>query len=794
MFIPLRFFKRYLEVDDVNLIVDSLFKIGIQVENVYKVGNILDNIRIGKILQKSKHPNADKLWVCQVDFRSEVLQILTADDSVEVDDVVLVAQVGCTLPNGLHIEKRNIRGLESFGMMLSVSELGWQSLKAYGQGVSKFNFDKKISENIGKKINEIINPIDHVIEIQSLPNKVESLSVYYLSKEIAFILNEKIKNILNLNNDIPLKLDYLGIDLLSENCRYYKAIFLDNLRIDYSPIDFQLMLSWMDTKSVNNIVDLTNFLMYELSQPLHAFNRESIKGKIIIRQGKEGEILSALDGKDYLIDQNDLVISDDENKILALAGIIGSRLYSIDQNTKNVVIEIANFLPNTIRKTSKKLNLYTNSSKRFEKNIPSIYVDYAFNRFFDLLKEFNIDCKVSGFSQNGKLLSSKKIEFNREKIKKFIGIDFELRELEKILNIFCESYEICDQSIKVETYRSDINYWWDIAEELCRFKGYNYIVNYSLAKDNPEKIYSSFSNTLLFKEKIIDYINEIKKYFVNNGYFEVIGYNLFNPKYLEHFGKDFIVLQNYMSADHSAYRNSVLASVLKIASDNYKAGYKELKIFEVGKVFDKKEYYQLGFVVYNENKNFIYDIKKYILNEAEKVKSIIKYLYKDVKFESSNKYDFFVKGYDIYANNLKMGTIGILSDYFLDYLAYPPYSFAGFINLENLELSYLKNFGREKINFSLFPPIYKDISFYVKHDFVYEKFYRSVQDNLEKYFRGKVVLNNCYLIDIYDFEGYRSYAFRLEFKPFIEITNEEINEFLSILFDDLRKEGIERRG
>ncbi|MFN3995422.1 MAG: phenylalanine--tRNA ligase beta subunit-related protein, partial [bacterium] len=435
MLIPLCFFNRYVNVDDKDLIVNSLVNLGIEVENVYKVGYETDNVKIGKIVEKVKHPNADKIWVCKVDLENELLQILTADESVEVDDIVLVALPGCSLPTGLKIDKRNIRGIDSFGMMLSCKELGWDNVKSYGLGVNKFNFDEKISKSIGKYLKDVIKMSDYVIEIKPLANKVETLSVYYLCKEISFVLNTSFNDILKSSEMFDSRVEKMGINLESSDCRYYKAIFLEDVKIDYSPIEMQLILSWMGTKPVNNIVDITNFLMYELAQPLHAFDEDSIYKKIVVRKAKNGEVLHALDGKDYELINDDLVISDEENKVLALAGIIGSRNYSVKENTKKIVIEIAKFLPSTIRRTSKRLGLYTNSSKRFDKNIPDIYVDYAHNRLISLLNEFKVKYRYVGFNYSGFKEDAKILSFSKQKINEYIGIKFQEDDIKNFLNV-----------------------------------------------------------------------------------------------------------------------------------------------------------------------------------------------------------------------------------------------------------------------------------------------------------------------------------------------------------------------
>ncbi len=790
MFIPLSFIRRYLDINDKDLIVDGFQRLGIEVENVYKVGFDFNNVKIGKIVEKVDHPNADRVVICKVDFGGDILQILTADKTVEVGDIVLVALSGSTLPNGLKIEKRNIRGIESFGMMLSLSELGWEGIKAYGEGVSKFNFDNFICSNLGKELGEVITTSDWVIEIKPLANKVETLGVFHLAKELSFLLKLPIKENIFANfenfgiygDDSEKKLDVV---LLTNGCKYYKALFLDDVKINYSPVQFQLMLNWMGSKPINNVVDLTNFLMYEFSNPLHAFDGDDVKEALIVRQGKKGEIIQALDGKDYEIDENDIVISDKEDKVLALGGVIGSRLFSIKESTRNVIFEIANFVPSFIRRTSKRLALYTNSSKRFDKGIPSIYVDYAHIRLLNLLKDFGIYKGISGFSVAGKVESHKTVKVDIKKLESFIGIDFGKDEIENIVKVF--SFDLVwknENEFELKTYRNDINEWWDVAEELCRFIGFNSIVEQALNNQNHEKIYS-FQNTFFFKDSSIHKISKIRESFVDNGYYEVIGYNLLNPNYLKLFGNDFLTIVNYMSFEHSAYRNSVLPSVLLIASNNYKAGYKHFKIFEIGRVFRKnKEFYELGFVVLNESKSYIFDNEKYILNEIQKLKSI----FGDIDLEVTDMYDFLSPGYKVLVKGNDVGFVGILNHKLLDHLYYPPLTLIGQVGIDEVEFGYKtdKSFS----DFSEFPLLYKDISFFVDGKLDFSKLKRIFNNSFENI----LILKDFYLIDIYEIEQRKSYTFRLELKPLKEVTNEEINGIIEKVFEELKEMGIKRRG
>ncbi|MEN3015261.1 MAG: phenylalanine--tRNA ligase subunit beta [bacterium] len=783
MNIPLSFIKRYIPVDDKDLICEGLVKLGIQVESVLKQGYDLRNVKIGRIVEKASHPKADKISVCKVDIKDDILQILTADPNVQVGDVVLVALKDCILPSGTKIDVRNIRGIDSYGMMLSTQELGWQNIKAHGTGVNKFNFDKKIASNIGKEINQVIQLSDWIIQIQPLANKVESWGIYHICKELSFVLNVEFQDFVYIQENIRLSENtehFVQID--TPNCKYYKAILLKEIGIDYSPLEYQLLLNWMGTKPVNNVVDLTNFVMYDTSQPTHAFDKSKINGKIIVRQARSGEIIKALDGKDYELSQSDIVISDLSQNTLALAGIIGSREFSVSDQTNSIILEIANFSASNVRKTSKRLNLYTNSSRRFDKNIPTIYVNMASDRFISLLQEFKINCTIQSISTAGKIDLPKNISIDRKRISKFIGIDISKDELEKFAKmVSVESRWNNDEILGIQTYRSDINYWWDFAEEVCRFKGFNNIVKQALNSTDSATI--SYNST---KQKILKKIDLVKTKFVSNGYIEIIGYNLLNPKILSIFDQNYIQINNYMSIENSAYRSSIIPSIMNVVSRNYSAGYKDLKVFEIGKVYnsaENKEFYQLGFAVYSDTKSYNNQPHFFILQEIQRIKSIFN---NDIYLRKIENIQYMDPAYEVIHSNKSIGLIGVLNYYLLEYFDYPPYTMVGKINIEEIEEN-----ETTFSELSYFSPIYKDISFYTDREIEYSYLIELLKNTLGE----DLTLKKIYLIDLYQLDENKiSYTFRLELKPKKEVTNQQLNSLFDSVFDELKNRGIYRRG
>lgn len=831
MFLSLNLINKYFNdkflIDDV---VNLLVNIGIEVDSYYRIYRDYSKIRIGRIVFKEKHPNADRLYVCKVDFNDEVLQILTADETLKVNDIVLVALKGAILEfdnNKVVIDIRKMKGLESYGMMLSTKELNWDNIKAIGDKVAKFNFDKNFTNNVGKYLNDVIPNQDYIIEIQTFANRPDYLGFYHILKELSIKLNKNLNKIsvledkeINFNNEYRF-----DIEILTDRCRAYTGVIVDNIKILPSPIEFQLLLNSVNIKPINNVVDITNFVMYELANPLHAFDFNFVKQKIIVRDAYDNEILNALDDKDYVLSKEDIIISDDDNKVLALGGIIGSRKYSIFNNTNIILLESANFDPISIRRTSKRLGIFTNSSKRFEKDLPIYYSILAYKRALFFIKEFipesNIKFVLSKVHKDlgdlNKTLNLKSIKVNLSKIRKYLGVkELKLDKIKEIFNKLEFELDILDNdNIIVRTYRKDINYWWDLTEEIARFEGYDLFKDKALNKETNINYFKPFIEFSLKLEQ------DFKNSFINNNFTYVIGYNLLNSEYLKLFDNKYLSLLNPMSNEYNAYRNYVLASTLLISDYNYKQGYKNLKIFEIGHSYLDCEKKELAAVIINNNINFLFkDLKNYLIFNFQILKNIVysvlnSYsIYKDfIKFKKSS-YNFLEKSFDIYVFNSKIGFIGVINYLVNEYIKdgeLPPFTIAFNINLSELEkiLQNYFNFNLEENilmniqNYQLIelPLIYRDFSVIIKDEFFLDNILFNLKEELlalESKFNLQFGSNNLkfkiidfYLLDIY--KELSSYTFRVVIKPFENISSNYLNEFFENYLNNLDKNYLIKR-
>ena len=379
---------------------DILTMTGSKVETINETGENIKNVVVGKICFIEKHPDADKLVITQVDVGNEKIQIVTGARNINVGDVVPVAKEGAILPDGKIIKKGKLRGVDSCGMMCSIGELG----------LTKADFPEQIEDGImilgekyekdlGKNIVDVLDIRESIIDFEITPNRQDCFSIEGIGREVAVSLNKEFKNPRkNLNNINIKKVEQIeGLSAKIKDpdlCYRYIARVVKNVKIGESPDWMKKRLKACGIRSINNIVDITNYVMLELGQPMHAFDINSIKSKeIIVRRAKLGEEITTLDGIKRKLDEDMLVIADSQ-KPIAIAGVMGGENSEIEDNTKTVVFESAVFYGGSIRKTSRKLALRTEASTRYEKGLSQENALRAVNRAVELVKLLQIGEEV----------------------------------------------------------------------------------------------------------------------------------------------------------------------------------------------------------------------------------------------------------------------------------------------------------------------------------------------------------------------------------------------------------------
>ena len=592
MKVGVEWLKDYADIDvDVKELSEILTMTGSKVEEYESKGNDIKNVVVGKILEIEKHPDADKLVVTKVDVKNEILQIVTGAKNINVGDIIPIAKIGSELPGDVKIKKGSLRGVESCGMMCSIGELGLTLDDMPNQiedGI--MILPKEYESKLGEDIVDVLNLRDDIIEFEITPNRPDCLSVEGLGRETAVSLNKEYKNpnekIDNLNITKKDSIEGLKVTIDAPDlCYRYVARVVKNIVIKESPDWMRKRLKACGIRPINNIVDITNYVMLEMGQPMHAFDINSIENKhIIVRRAKDGEILKTLDGIDRKLDNSMLVISD-EKKIDAIAGVMGGENSEIENTTNMVVFESAVFNGGSVRLTAKKLGLRTEASSRFEKGLPQENALRAVNRAVELVKLLGageiIDGVIDEYPEKQKEI---KIDFSPNRINNLLGINISENEMVKILNKL--DIKVTDGYCIPPYYRQDLEQEADIAEEILRIYGY----------DKLESNLDNSGNTVGGKSIYQKMEDNIKNMLVNKGFSEIYTYGFINPEELTKSNiledsdlyKEIIKIRNPISEDYSIMKTSVIPTMMKTISSNYAKKNNNLKLFEYAKVYRNK--------------------------------------------------------------------------------------------------------------------------------------------------------------------------------------------------------------
>lgn len=622
--------KEYADIDiGTKELGDILTMTGSKVEAIEQKGNDIKNVVVGKILEIKKHPDADKLVVTKVNVGDEVVQIVTGADNIKENDIVPIAKDGSELPGGVKIKKGQLRGVDSCGMMCSVGELGLKVEDYPGQiehGI--MILPKEYKEYLGKDIVDVLNLREDIIEFEITSNRPDCFSIEGLGRETAVSLGEPFKNPRgNLDNVKIEKVDEINglkVDIVSPDlCYRYIGRVVENVKIGPSPEWMQRRLRACGIRAINNIVDITNYVMLELGQPMHAFDINSIDGKhIIVRRAKENEEIVTLDGEKRVLNTENLVIAD-EKKPVAIAGVMGGENSEIEDTTKTVVFESAVFNGASVRLTAKSVGLRTEASSRYEKGLSSENALRAINRAVELAELIGagkaIEKCIDVYPTKQKV---NEIKFEPDRINALLGTNVSKEEMIKIF----ESLEIKVDGDKVIApyFRPDLEQLADIAEEVLRIYGY----------DKLGTTYVNAETTLGIKNKKQRLEDNLRKALVARGYSEVCTYAFINQKDLEKCNikeenelNNTIKIKNKLSEDYTMMRTTTLPSMMQTVATNYTKKNKEVNLFEIARIYEDKENNiekgeipeeptVLSLAVYGEDEDF-YTVKGIIENILE---------------------------------------------------------------------------------------------------------------------------------------------------------------------------------
>lgn len=562
---------------------DRMTDTGSKVEGFETLGEEIKNVVVGKILSIEKHPDSDHLQICQIDEGDgEPVQIITGAQNIAVGDLVPVAKHDSYLPGGVHIKAGKLRGLPSNGMLCSLGELGLTQHDfpyADENGIFILQEDCKV----GQDIREVLELTDIVVEFEITPNRPDCLSMIGLAREAAasyhkpFLLKTPVVKGVHDGDSIEkhLTVEVKDTDL----CPRYTARMVKNIKIEPSPKWLRTRLRNCGIRPINNIVDITNYVCLEYGQPMHAFDYDYLKGgKIVVRRAEANEKITTLDDVERTLGDKMLVIADGERAV-AVAGVMGGQNSEINDNTKTIVFESANFYGPSVRTTSRGLGLRTEASGRYEKGLDPENTYAAVQRACELIEELGAGEVVDGIIDiYGKKPKCAVIDFDADVINRFLGTDISkdfMLDTFKLLEI-----EYKDGKLYPPSFRADLLCMQDIAEEVVRIYGYNAIQS---TKFVAESLVGKRNDTQ-------KYYDAVKNLLVGQGLFEVQTYSFISPKYYEKIllpeeKRQSIVISNPLGEDTSIMRTTALPGVLEALSTNRRKRNEICGLFEMAKVY-----------------------------------------------------------------------------------------------------------------------------------------------------------------------------------------------------------------
>jgi len=589
--VSLEHLKSYVEINvSAEELCDRMVMAGFEVEEAINTAETMKNVVVGKILKITPHENSDHLLICQIDVGAdEPVQIVTGADNVFEGAYVPAALNNSLLPNGMNIKSGKLRGVASNGMLCSGGELCITEEDYKGAGVNGILI---LNEEYapGTDMREVLGLNDWIIDFKITANRPDCQSFLGIAREIGVVLGTEFKlpvpTFETVGDDIN---NYMQVEVKNfDICPRYIGRFVKNLKIGPSPEWMKRALKASGMRSINNIVDITNFVMLETGQPLHAFDYSDIKGsKIIVRNATEGEKITTLDDKEHTLTSEMLVIADAESPS-CLAGIMGGLNSEIKDTTKNLFLESAKFRRDSVRRTSRAVGVRTESSARFERGTDIMNTEYASNRALQLIYELDAGEIVDGvLDVNNGLPAERELSVSVEKINALLGLAIPAEKMVSILNSLHipTTLEGDTLNCKIPSFRDDIEYMADIAEEVMRIYGYDHIVG--------TPINAAVLRGTLTKERAVD--DSLKSLLTANGMYEIATYSFIGSHTTEMLDLpegdsrlNYIKILNPLGDEYSVMRTQLVTSMLTVISTNMNRKNADARFFEISKRFVPK--------------------------------------------------------------------------------------------------------------------------------------------------------------------------------------------------------------
>ena len=758
---------------NVDELAELLTMAGIEIEGIEKRGANFDKVVVAQIKASEQHPNADRLSVCQVDDGSaQTRQIVCGAKNYKVGDKVPLALPGAVLVGDLKIKPSKLRGIESQGMLCSPSELG---LSEDSDGLLILSPEAPIGEPIAS-----LFPEDTIFDVEITPNRGDLLSHFGLARDIAALTGTAAPS-LRPAEHTPGWAGSIEISAPKE-CPFISFRKIDNVNVGPSPDWLRAKIESVGIRSINNIVDISNFVMLELGQPTHAFDADKLKGAVNVRRAREGEKLLALDGKTYVLNPDNLVIADQERAV-GLAGVMGGEETGVSESTKNILLEAAWFLPASVRRTARTLNLPSDASYRFERRVDPGMVLAASNRAAELMREIAGATPAPEIATAGKLPSPPTdVALRYAHVDELIGISILPTRVDEILQRFglqpaSPSKE--QSSWRIPSHRFDLQRDVDLIEEILRAFG---IANV------PVRYRSQFTAESE-ADRNHDFEASVRTRLVGRGLNEARTSKLISRKVSD----GAIELRNPLNEDHVALRKSLFTPLLDVWERNVLAGAERVAMFELGRVFlppDAREERHLGILLWGKLAPSIHWRSQDRTLDYFDLKGVIESAVGPASFKRTDRPDL-ILAVEIFANDQSLGFAGQVSTEQTKAVGSTDPVFFAELNLAANSASRPAYREIEK-----FPAITRDIAMIVPENLAHEKIVATIASAKEP------LLARVELFDVFSGEqaknfgaGKKSMAYALTYRDKTRtLTNEEITVVHAKIRERLQRElGVELR-
>lgn len=797
MKVPISWLKDYVDIDhivdtdaDMNMFIDALTLSGSKVEAVERPWEEISRIVVGKIISVEKHPNADKLIVVKVDVGNEEVQIVTGAMNVSTDDYVPVALHGSTLPGGAKIKKGKLRGVESRGMLCSLQELSLDTSDYPGQdedGIFILEPGKEKEYKCGQDIKEVLDLNQTIIEFEITSNRPDCLGILGIARETAATLKKPLrKPIIKVREEEDEASEFAQVKIEDPDlCPRYAARIIKDVKIEPSPSWMRKRLRTAGIRPINNIVDVTNYVMLELGQPMHAFDLRYIdEGEIVVRRAKNDEFIKTLDGEERKLDTSMLVIAD-SNKPVAVAGVMGGENSEVYPDTKTILLESANFNGVSVRLTAKKLGMRTEASGRFEKGLDVENVITAIDRAAQLIEKIGGGRVCKGIIDCYPVKKERKtLKLRPERINALLGTSLGFEAMIEILESLEIKVDKDTMDVTVPGFRQDIEREADLAEEIARMFDYNNIQATLL----PGKELTVGKKS--YKQIIEDLI---KNTMISCGLSEIYTYSFTSPRIFDKIKapegsllRNAITISNPLGEDYSIMRTTTLPEMMWVISRNYNRKVEEAGLFELSYVYIPKE----QSVQELPEERPVLTIGMYGNIDFFNLKGIIEEMLNGLRIEnyrfvSEINNPTFHPGRTarLLINEADSGVFGEIHPDVAEEFAGPKRTYIGMINVEPLIRE--ANMSVQYKPLPKFPSLKRDIAILLNEDIMAQDIKHIIEE------KGGKILEQIELFDVYKGkqvpEGMKSMAYSLIFRAEDKtLTDEEANKAIDKIIYGLK--------